>query len=174
MLIQNTGRHVSPFPPKTYLFICFCIDVTCLTLQATGGGLAGSAYSRGKSTQLGTTTMLAGIILQLVAALFFSVLLGAVLYRGFTELRSNRPLAHMAMATVLSTTMMIMRNIYRSVELAEGWRGYLITHERFVLGFDALPMAIAMGLYVIFSPGAQFSKRVLSDGGNELSRRYGG
>ncbi|PTU18959.1 hypothetical protein P175DRAFT_0443198 [Aspergillus ochraceoroseus IBT 24754] len=156
VLIQNIGRHVSPFPPKTYLFVCFCIDVICLTTQATGGGLAGSAYTEGKSTQPGTITMVVGIIAQLAAAVVFSLLLGFVLYRGSHELRVNRPLFYVAAATVFATSMMIMRNVYRSIELTEGWRGYLITHEKYVLALDGLPMVLSMGIFVFFNPGAQF------------------
>ncbi|KAL3451154.1 RTA1 like protein-domain-containing protein [Aspergillus insuetus] len=145
VLIRSLGRHVSPFPPKTYLLICFIIDVACLTTQATGGGLAGAAYSSGTSTQPGTTTMIAGVIAHLVAA-------------------ANRPLLNVALATVFATLMMVMRNVYRSIELSEGWRGYLITHERYVLALDALPMALCMGVFVVFNPGAQFGTQPVASG----------
>ncbi|PLB50011.1 hypothetical protein P170DRAFT_332658, partial [Aspergillus steynii IBT 23096] len=153
VLIRDIGRHVSPFPPKTYLFICLIIDVVCLTTQAVGGGLTSSAYSQGISTQPGTTTMVVGIIAQLAAAVIFSFLLAIVIYRGASDLRANRPLFYVAAATVFATAMMIMRNVYRSIELTEGWRGYLILNERFVLALDALPMVLSMGIYVFFNPG---------------------
>ncbi|KAL3488032.1 RTA-like protein [Aspergillus germanicus] len=174
VLIRSLGRHVSPFPPKTYLLICFIIDVACLTTQATGGGLAGAAYSSGTSTQPGTTTMIAGVIAHLVAAVIFSLLLVFVIYRGAHELRkrSNRPLLNVALATVFATLMMIMRNVYRSIELSEGWRGYLITHERFVLALDALPMALCMGVFVVFNPGAQFGTQA-GPGGERVGRDVG-
>lgn len=43
--------------------------------------------------------------------------------------------------------------------MTEGWRGYLITNERFVLALDALPMMLSMGIYVFFNPGTQFGKQ---------------
>ncbi|KAL2819625.1 RTA1 like protein-domain-containing protein [Aspergillus cavernicola] len=171
VVIRSVGRHVSPFPPKTYLAICFCIDLVCLSLQAVGGGLAGAAYSNGTSTQPGTTTMVVGIIAQLTAAVLFSILVGFVIYRGGSALRSNRPLFYMTAATVFATMMMIMRNVYRSIELTEGWRGYLITHEKYVLALDALPMVLAMGIYVIFNPGAQFEKTATAEQQQELAER---
>lgn len=60
--------------------------------------------------------MVVGIITQLVAAVIFSFLLGIVIYRGASELRTNLPLFYVAAATVFSTAMMIMRNVYRSIE----------------------------------------------------------
>ncbi|PYI08371.1 RTA1 like protein, partial [Aspergillus sclerotiicarbonarius CBS 121057] len=153
VLIQHMGRHASPLPPHIYLVICFLIDVVCLTAQATGGGLAGAAFSQGTSTTPGTLTMVVGIIAQLVAGVVFFFLLSIVLYRGSAELRANRPLFLVAAATVFSTLMVIMRNVYRSVELTEGWRGYLATHQRYVLALDALPMVLSMRVYVFFHPG---------------------
>ena len=38
--------------------------------------------------------------------------------------------------------MMNLRGFYRSVELIQGWRGYLITHESYVIGLDAVPMVL--------------------------------
>ncbi|KAH8426657.1 uncharacterized protein LDX57_004391 [Aspergillus melleus] len=175
IVIKQIGRHVSPFPPKTYLAICFCIDVTCLTTQAVGGGLAGAAYNNNTSTQPGTTTMVVGIITQLAAAVLFSLLVGFVMYRGAKELRENHPLFFMTSATAFATMMMIMRNVYRAIELTEGWRGYLITHEKYVLALDALPMVLAMGIYVIFNPGAQFETRGMTErqevGEHDLARK---
>ncbi|PLB53454.1 putative sphingoid long-chain base transporter RSB1 [Aspergillus steynii IBT 23096] len=163
VVIKKIGRHTSPFPPKTYLTICFCIDVTCLTTQAVGGGLAGAAYNSGTSTQPGTTTMVVGIIAQLSAAVLFSLLVAFVMYRGGKELRANRPLFYMTTATVFATMMMIMRNVYRAIELTEGWRGYLITREKYVLALDAMPMVLAMGIYVVFNPGAQFETQEVEE-----------
>jgi hypothetical protein len=142
--------------------VCFIIDVACLATQATGGGLAGAAYSSGASTQPGATTMIARVIAHLIAAVIFSFLLVFVMYRGARELKmkANRSLLNVALATVFGTLMMIMRNVYRSIELSEGWRGYLITHERYVLVLDALPMALCMGFLWCLIPGRSLRRRL--------------
>jgi predicted transcriptional regulator of viral defense system len=54
--------------------------------------------------------------------------------------------------------MMILRGFYRSVELAQGWTGYLITHEAYIIGLDAVPMVIAMGTLAVLSPGSLLVK----------------
>ncbi|KAL9110346.1 MAG: hypothetical protein Q9227_005077 [Pyrenula ochraceoflavens] len=156
VLISILGRKVSPLPPSKYLLICLCVDVVCLAAQATGGGLAGSESDEGKSTKPGTTTMTVGIIAQLVSTFLFSILLVIVCYRGLPQLRKNKPLGYIAAATILATIMMIIRGIYRSIELTQGWTGYLITHQLYTIGLDAIPMVFAMGVYVFLNPAILF------------------
>lgn len=163
VIIVLLGRRVSPLPPRTYLLVCVCVDIVCLALQATGGGLAGAAYQKGKSTQPGTTTMVAGIIAQLVLTSAFSVILSIVVWRGVPQIRRNKPMMKVVCVTILSAAMMIMRGVYRSIELSEGWRGKLITVEIYVVLLDAVPMIIAMGAFV-FTPPA----KLLRDQGARL------
>ena len=158
VLITILGRHVSPLPPKTYFFICFCIVIVCITLQATGSGLAGAANTKGESTQPGTTTMVVAIIAQLVSAFLLNIMLAIVLLRGAPQIRKNKSMIYVSAAMVLSTVMMILRGFYRSVELAQGWTGYLITHQRYIIGLDAVPMLIAMGALAIWNPGSLFQE----------------
>ena len=60
--------------------------------------------------------------------------------------------------------MMVLRGVYRSIELVQGWRGYLITHEGYVIGLDAVPMMIAMGVLANFNPGWLLSKQKVAAG----------
>lgn len=55
-----------------------------------------------------------------------------VYWRGRVEILANKPAALCAGAIAFSTTMMNLRGFYRSVELIQGWTGYLISHERYV------------------------------------------
>ena len=56
-------------------------------------------------------------------------------------------------AVVISDIAIILRAIYRVIELAQGWRGYLITTEPWFYGFDTALMIICMGVWVIGHPG---------------------
>ena len=103
--------------------------------------------------------MTVGIVTQLAVAVVFCFLLAIVLRRGTAEIRnpSNRVLVYIAVETIIAIAMMIMRNVYRSIELIQGWRGHLITHEKYVLALDGLPMIISMGIYLIISPCTRFT-----------------
>jgi hypothetical protein len=43
--------------------------------------------------------------------------------------------------------------VYRVIELAQGWRGHLITTEWYFYVFDSTPMIICMLVWVIGHPG---------------------
>ncbi|EEB05572.1 hypothetical protein SJAG_00589 [Schizosaccharomyces japonicus yFS275] len=52
----------------------------------------------------------------------------------------NRKLAIQTL--IASTVFVIIRSIYRVVELADGWTGYIVKHEPFFAIFDFVPMFI--------------------------------
>lgn len=54
------------------------------------------------------------------------------------------------------------RCVYRLCELAEGWSGYLITHEWYFIILDALMIALATVTMTIFHPGYAFLGRTTS------------
>jgi hypothetical protein len=55
-------------------------------------------------------------------------------------------------ALCVSTTMVLIRNGYRIVELSDGWKGQLMRTERYLIGLDMVPMAIGVWVFVIFPP----------------------
>ncbi|WVQ99797.1 hypothetical protein IAU59_006939 [Kwoniella sp. CBS 9459] len=57
------------------------------------------------------------------------------------------------------TFLIIVRSVYRSVELSDGWEGPIATNEPLFLGMDALLMALFIYLYAIIHPGLAFGRR---------------
>lgn len=53
----------------------------------------------------------------------------------------------------LSVFFVYIRCVYRLVELSEGWTGYLITHEEYVMTLDGLMVLITCIILVPFHPG---------------------
>jgi len=53
---------------------------------------------------------------------------------------------------VFSVLVLVIRSIYRSIELIQGWRGYLITHEKYFIALDGITMVLAVGVYNIVQP----------------------
>ncbi len=54
--------------------------------------------------------------------------------------------------TAFATAMIYVRGIYRSIELAEGWKGFLMTHEVYFIFLDGLPMVLCFSALAIFHP----------------------
>lgn len=153
VMVNLLGRHTSPLPPKVYIITFLIVDVVCLSLQAIGGGLAGAAFSKKTSTKPGTDTMVVGIVAQLVSTCVFALLLNYAFIKGARQIRANRNLLLLSGATLLGIGCMIIRGIYRSIELLQGWRGFLITHERYAIALEGCMMIIAVAIFNVFHPG---------------------
>jgi hypothetical protein len=152
-LVFILGHDTMPIPTKGYIICCVLVDLTCLSLQGAGGGLAGAAFSKKTSTTPGTNIMLVGIILQLVSTCIFDLLFNIVMYRGWKKIRKNEALMLVCGVTKLVVTCMVIRNVYRSIELLQGWRGFLITHERFTVGLEGAVMATSVLVLNLLNPG---------------------
>jgi hypothetical protein len=159
-LVLILGRDRMPIPAKTYLICCGIVDLTCLILQGAGGGMAGAAISNKKDTAIGTKTMLAGIIIQLISTITFDTLFNIVVFRGRKEIRKSMYLMCICGVIKIVVTCMVIRNVYRSVELLQGWRGLLITHEKFAVGLEGVVMAIASVAFNFCHPRRLLVKQV--------------
>jgi hypothetical protein len=151
-MIPILGKHSSPFPPKVCLLICLCVDIISLVLQAAGGGMAGQSFSKDIDTRPGTYTMVAGILFQLASTITYSILMSIVFVRGFQGIKNSKPLRWLAFAMILAIMCMVARGVYRSIELLQGWDGYLNTHEVYVIALDGSLMVIAAVVLNIFNP----------------------
>ena len=62
-------------------------------------------------------------------------------------------------AMVLSVLSIYVRSIYRTIELSQGWSGYLITTERYFIALDGSMMVVAVGIFNFFHPGWLLPKK---------------
>ncbi|KAL9000883.1 MAG: hypothetical protein Q9169_000638 [Polycauliona sp. 2 TL-2023] len=158
------GPHTSPLSAKQYLWVFCSIDFCSLLLQAIGGGLA-SAAETDANLKVGTDVMIVGIVFQLVANLVFAGLFATAVAKTYKkgkgilnvdELTLSRTttekLRTLFAATTVSTLALIVRGIYRSIELIQGWRGYLITTEGYFIALDGVLMVIAVAVFVVANP----------------------
>ena len=74
---------------------------------------------------------------------------------------------------MISDAMLVLRAIYRVIELAQGWRGYLITTEPWFYGFDTAPMLICIGIWVIGHPGITLGRKLATSNLRELRKDTG-
>ncbi|GIJ85948.1 hypothetical protein Asppvi_004819 [Aspergillus pseudoviridinutans] len=152
LMIPLIGEDKSPLRPKSYLLIFMTVDFFSLLLQAVGGGLAGAAFSQNTSPWPGTNTMVAGILWQLLSTCVFATLLEYVIYRGLGPISRNPALRQIALALMVAVTCMVARGVYRSMELVNGWRGYLFTHEVYAIILDAALMFVASLVLWVWNP----------------------
>lgn len=154
--IIHLGPASSIISARLYTIVfCLC-DFVSLVIQAIGGAKASGADTKEGQDQ-GTHIMVAGIAFQLVTMTIFGVL-GADFLRRVGSRRAGlrdgvtKGMQLVLVAILVSFTMIYIRSIYRTIELAQGWRGNLITHEPYFLVLDATIMVIAVAVFVPIDP----------------------
>ncbi|EPE31097.1 hypothetical protein GLAREA_04064 [Glarea lozoyensis ATCC 20868] len=124
-------------------------DILCFAIQAGGGGILAGADTK-SSKDLGQNIILAGLVLQIVIFVGFVVV--AVVYhmrlrarptgKGPAVMSWERLLIMLYVVSVLIT----MRNLFRCIEYGLGEGSYLLRHEWPIYVFDAVLMAIVLGI----------------------------
>ncbi|KAG5417434.1 RSB1 [Candida metapsilosis] len=79
---------------------------------------------------------------------------------AFEEIRLRPLFNYLPLAIIMASIFIYIRCVYRVIELSEGWRGYLITHEAFILTLDALMVFLSCLLFIPFHPVIVFGKNV--------------
>ncbi|KKK23575.1 hypothetical protein ARAM_001314 [Aspergillus rambellii] len=144
--IQFIGPESSFLTPNLYLWVFCTCDIISLVVQAIGGGMAATALSANSDTTPGTDIMVAGVVFQMAAITVFLACAVDFMHRVMRRRLAyliTREMRVLLAATAFSITCVYVRSIYRTIELVQGWTGYLITHERYFIALDGAMMAAA-------------------------------
>ncbi|KAF5864643.1 hypothetical protein ETB97_007201 [Aspergillus alliaceus] len=155
--IKIFGQKSSILTPSLYLWI-FCIcDLVSLIVQAVGGGMAADAAGKvDGDTKPGTNIMVGGIVFQMAAMTAFVVFMVDFLYRvtKMKVLAATKSTIGPLLAGMLTAVVAVyVRSVYRTIELLQGWDGFLITHEPYFIVLDGTMMVIASVIFNIVHPG---------------------
>lgn len=170
VLIKQLGPQTSALSPSRYAIIFCTCDVISLVVQAVGGALAAKAsVDVNGNSATGTHVMVAGIVFQLFTMSIFALLVVDFLRRA-SSLAIPRRMKLVLVALFVAFLMIYIRSIYRTVELAEGWRGFLITHEGYFIGLDATLMVVAVTVFLVFDPAVLLQGETVSLGTGDGDR----
>ncbi|KAI0692285.1 RTA1 like protein-domain-containing protein [Cytidiella melzeri] len=164
-LTSVLGTQYSRLSPRWYARIFLTSDIIALVVQALGGGLASSTNSQ-STTNLGANIALAGIVFQLASLIVFSALMAEFFvrfwnHRPLRDVASNSYRGHqwnlkLKLATfglAFSSTLLFIRGVYRTIELADGWFGRIIATQVYYNVLDGAMVTLAMYTLNIFHPG---------------------
>ncbi|KAF8312738.1 RTA1 like protein-domain-containing protein [Cantharellus anzutake] len=168
VIVKVYGTQYSRLSPKLYATLFIVIDTISLVIQAVGGGMA-SAASTDAAASHGAHIMEGGIILQLVAIIFYTALAAEFLWRytthsplvsvsapslepGIVEDGQEPKRPHefhqkvklQLCGLILSTLFLFIRSIYRTIELNGGWTGRVISTELYFNVLDGSMIVLAM------------------------------
>ncbi|KAH8666009.1 RTA1 like protein-domain-containing protein [Tricladium varicosporioides] len=167
-LITYYGAHNSRLSPQTYILTFITSDILALAFQATGGGLAASSTHKSQS-QIGINIMLVGLSVQVLSLAVFMVLAGEFFYRvrkdrklteahNWVARKIERPPAPREFFQLflwgyaLSTTLLLVRSIFRVAELTHGFKGRLANNEAAFMVCEGGMVIFSCLIMTIFHP----------------------
>lgn len=75
-----------------------------------------------------------------------------MIYHGLVPIARNHALRRISLSLMMAVTYMVARGVYRSMELMNGWRGYLFAHDVYEIILDAALMFIASLVLCVWNP----------------------
>ncbi|PWN47424.1 RTA1-domain-containing protein [Violaceomyces palustris] len=159
--IDIMGITWSRISRKAYVWIFVAGDLISLIIQAAGGGISATAETESE-TDLGKTLMIVGVSVQVLVTGPFLI---SFLDYNFRRIRSGKTrgvdpdsnsvhtLAPFNLAILISTIFILIRCLYRIVEMSQGWTGYLAVHEVYFAVLDGIMIFVAVAVFVVIHPG---------------------
>ena len=170
--VNSLNRSLSRLPPRVYPMIFVPADVSCLVIQAIGGGIAAAAGRDSISLlQHGNRTIMAGIVLQGIVLAAFGTLTGDYLfrvgryfksgsvdpeYRAGAALLADKKFRLFLWAMGVAYASLLIRCIYRIAEMAGGWGNHIMQDEPSFVVLESFMVLIACAMLAAFPPGVFF------------------
>ncbi|KAI0375049.1 RTA1-domain-containing protein [Pilatotrama ljubarskyi] len=172
-IAERLGEHYGRLSPAWYSIIFLSCDIISLVTQGVGGGIAGSSIDDQTQVDLGGNIMLAGIIFQLTSITIFVILMGEYFFRYLTEKPARKPkkdptaeetyvpirgiltkkMKLLILSLLLMTFFLVIRSVYRMIELIDGFSGKIIQTEIYFNIFDGGMVVCAIYTLNILHPG---------------------
>ncbi|KAJ7615912.1 RTA1-like protein [Roridomyces roridus] len=166
-IITRLGSQYSRLSARTYAILFLCCDFISLVIQGIGGGMAARAVAKHINPEKGGHVMLAGIIFQLITITVYAFCAGEFVFRYARSkpisaspavAKQERPILTQRMkillyALALSTTLLLIRAVYRVCELADGWTGRIIHTQVYFNVLDGAAIVLAMYTLNFVHPG---------------------
>lgn len=180
-IINRLGPQYSRLSPKLYTILFVSFDCICLAVQGAGGAIAANAVGQLQDPTTGGHIILGGIVAQMAFILLF---IGCGI-EFFVRVHFRAParilvvpttpkcgklsmrdmnMKYMIAALCFTTVCVLIRAIYRTCELAQGWNGTIITTEIYFNVFDGCMIVLAMYALNIAHPGFLLSPRTSAFG----------
>ncbi|KAI0639450.1 RTA1-domain-containing protein [Trametes polyzona] len=170
---ERLGEHYGRLSPMWYSIIFLTCDIISLVTQGVGGGIAGSSIGNQSDVDLGGNIMLAGIIFQLASISIFVLLMGEYFIRYLTDRPARKPkkdpaaeesysfsrgemtprMRLMIISVLAMTVFLVIRSVYRMIELIDGFTGKIIQTEIYFNIFDGAMVVCAIYTLNVLHPG---------------------
>lgn len=153
-------KNIIPINTSFQSILFIVVDVVCFGLQIAGIVL--QLINDNKT--IGTAMIIGGFVLQLLSFAYFLTLV--ILshkklvrffeFGGYKKTRYSWSNYIKVMYCVIS--LFLIRNIFRLVEYAQGWNGYIFHHAIFAYIFDACTMVLIFLILVVIHPAFVYER----------------
>ncbi|CAI6332897.1 unnamed protein product [Periconia digitata] len=157
IILMTDGERRSMVRLKWLTKLFVTGDVISFLLQAGGGGIQSSGTLSAMKT--GEKLIVIGLFVQLAFFGFF-VAVAAIFHTrlerygpGSTLDLGALPWKRHLLALYASSTLILVRSVFRVIEYLMGNAGYLLRHEVFLYIFDAILMLAVMIIFNVVHPG---------------------
>jgi hypothetical protein len=156
------ARGNASMSPRAMTPIFVLGDLVAFFSQVIGAGM--QAAQSQSIPAIGRKVVLAGLIFQVLLFTYFIWNIGIFHKRNSASptLLSHHPQVpnwrRRIWALYFASVCILVRNIVRIAEYAEGGKGDIAKHEVFIYLFDGTPMWLAMAVFMICHPGRLFKK----------------
>ena len=169
--VKAINPSLSRVPPHLYPWFFIPADVSCLIIQAIGGGLAAAGgRDNFNLLQSGNRMIIAGIVLQVVVLGVFGLLAGEYLFRvrawvvrgPAPEEAAGAALWRDGKFRIFVYAMagaywgLFIRCVYRIAEMAGGWGNHIMQDQPSFVVLESFMVLIASVLLAGFAPGIFF------------------
>jgi len=166
-IIKRLGPCYSRLRPKLYAIVFVTADLVALSVQGVGGALAAIAAGNHKNPEMGGKIMLGGIVFQLIAITIYMGLAIEFVHRFWNNkpfkgrddippsgrYTLDRNMMLMLVGSTLSSLLIYVRSVYRTIELVDGWNGRIIKNELYFNTMDGAMIAASMFCLNVLHPG---------------------
>ncbi|KAF4828989.1 Glutamyl-tRNA(Gln) amidotransferase subunit A [Colletotrichum tropicale] len=159
-IINHLDPSLSRVKPKLFYWIFIPADVVSLILQAVGGG-SSSVSTTKEAVDRGVNISLAGLVFQVFSLVVFTILFMDYMVRynrSIGRSKMNGKLRFFLLFLGLSTFFILLRCVYRIVELHEGYFSHWFRDEALFIALESAVMVIAVFCLNIGHPGLVFGK----------------
>ncbi|KAH7138385.1 parasitic phase-specific protein PSP-1 [Dendryphion nanum] len=153
-VILLLDKSISRFDPRFFYWVFIPADVTALVLQATGGALSSMGKTK-NDVDVGVNISKAGLIFQVVVLTLFLILFVDYLlaYRRKHGLNLPKRMHVFLGFMFLAVFFILIRCVYRIVELKDGYFGPLFREQVEFMVLEAAIICIAVLCLNIGHPG---------------------
>ncbi|KAL9931314.1 hypothetical protein V8E36_009824 [Tilletia maclaganii] len=152
--IPKRKENITLLRPRLFGTVFIISDVVTFIVQAAGGAM----QTNPDLSDVGAKIFLTGIILQGVSYIIFLVCCFYTHAMVTSRAGRSHPLCgriqKLFFVLYFASVWIIVRSVYRTIELAQGFRGALITNETYFFLLDSLPLLLCILTWAVIWPSS--------------------